>query len=95
MVEKALASGRRHASIKGREKRDYLKSMQRDRREAEDFTQMLFYLHQPDAEALARYLDLSDRRAVLDVGGGSGVMSIALAKRNPHLKACILDIEPV
>jgi len=32
---------------------------------------------------------------VLDVGGGSGVMSIALAKRNPHLHATILDIAPV
>jgi len=32
---------------------------------------------------------------VLDVGGGSGVMSIALANKNPHLRACILDIAPV
>jgi len=32
---------------------------------------------------------------VLDVAGGSGVMSIALAKKNPHLRACILDIAPV
>ena len=34
-------------------------------------------------------------KPVLDVGGGSGVMSIALAKRNPHLAACVLDIAPV
>lgn len=32
---------------------------------------------------------------VLNVCGGSGVMSIALAKRNPHLQACILDVAPV
>jgi SAM-dependent methyltransferase len=69
--------------------------MKRDRREAEDFTQMLFHLHQPDAQALAGYLDLAGRRAILDVGGGSGVMSIALAKRNPWLTACVLDIAPV
>ena len=36
-----------------------------------------------------------ERRALLDVGGGSGVMSIALAKKNPQLRATILDIEPV
>jgi SAM-dependent methyltransferase len=94
-LEEALASGRRREPIAGLEKRDYLESMHRDRREAEDFTQMLFHLHQPDAEALAAYLDLSDRRAVLDVGGGSGVMSIALIKKFPHLKACILDLAPV
>jgi cyclopropane fatty-acyl-phospholipid synthase-like methyltransferase len=69
--------------------------MTRDRREAEDFTQMLFYLHQDDARALANYLDLSTHRAVLDVGGGSGVMSITLVNKNPHLNACILDIAPV
>jgi len=94
-LERALASGRRYESIKGLKKRNYLQSMERDRREAEDFTQMLFYLHQGDAEALANYLDLSDHRAVLDVGGGSGVMSIALVTKNPHLRACILDIAPV
>jgi predicted O-methyltransferase YrrM len=94
-LEQALASGRRYESIKGLKKRNYLESMTRDRREAEDFTQMLFHLHQPDAEALAGYLDLSGHRAVLDVGGGSGVMSIALANKNPHLNACILDIAPV
>jgi len=94
-LEKALASGKRYESIKGLKKRNYLESMNRDRREAEDFTQMLFHLHQPDAEALAGYLDLSERKAVLDVGGGSGVMSIALANKNPHLNACILDIAPV
>ncbi len=94
-LEKALASGKRYESIKGLRKRNYLESMSRDRREAEDFTQMLYYLHQGEAEALADYLDLSDRPAVLDVGGGSGVMSIALANKNPHLNACILDIAPV
>jgi len=55
----------------------------------------LFYLHQGDAGALANYLDLSAHRAVLDVGGGSGVMSIALVNKNPHLNACILDTAPV
>ena len=29
----------------GLKKRNYLDSMSRDRREAEDFTQMLFYFH--------------------------------------------------
>ena len=76
-------------------KSSYVEHMKRNPREAEDFTQMLFHLHQPDAEALAANLDLATRHAVLDVGGGSGVMSIALAKKNPRLTACILDIAPV
>ncbi len=32
---------------------------------------------------------------MLDVGGGSGVTSIALARRNPHLRSCVLDIAHV
>jgi predicted O-methyltransferase YrrM len=40
-------------------------------------------------------LDLSKHLAVLDVGGGSGVMSIALARKNPHLRACVLDLATV
>ena len=90
-LEHTLASGKR-SRPKGL---GYVERMQRDRRRAGDFTQMLFHLHQEDAEALAGYLNLARYRAVLDVAGGSGVMSIALARRYPHLKATILDIAPV
>jgi len=95
VLEKALTSGRSCKSIKGLDEPSYIEVMKEDRRQAEDFTQMLFHYHRYDAEALAGYLDLSRRRAVLDVGGGSGVMSIALAEKNPHLRACVLDIAPV
>ena len=36
-------------------------------------------------------LDLKDRHKLLDVGGGSGVYSIALCAAYPHLMATILD----
>ena len=55
VLEQALASGKRHYQIKGFPKPDYLERMKRNPREAEDFTQMLFYLHQGDAEALASF----------------------------------------
>lgn len=95
VLEEALASGQSCATIQGLNTPTYIDTMKRDRREAEDFTQMLFHFHHDDAEALAKHLDLSRRRAVLDVGGGSGVMSIALAKRYPRLRACVLDLETV
>jgi tRNA A58 N-methylase Trm61 len=95
LLEKALAPGKRYESVNGRKRRTYTEEMKRNERQAEDFTQMLFHLHQGDAAALAGYLDLSGHGAVLDVCGGSGVMSIALAKRNPYLLARILDIAPV
>lgn len=94
-LEKVLVSGRRHAFEKGLKKPRYAQEMERDRRQAEDFTQMLFHFHREDAAALANYLNLSKHRALLDVGGGSGVMSIALARKNPRLHACVLDLATV
>lgn len=95
VLEQALATGKQPRSLKRARQPLYVAGMHRDRKQAENFTHMLFYLHQPDAEALAKYLDLSGRRALLDIGGGSGVMSLALAKKNRHLQATILDIAPV
>ena len=95
VLEEALRSGKGCRAIKDPQAPSYVESMKRDPNQARDFTQMLLHYHRDDAKALADYLDLSDREAVLDVGGGSGVMSIALAKRHRHLRACILDIGPV
>lgn len=95
VLEQALATGKQPRSLKRARRPLYVEAMHRDPKQAENFTRMLFYLHQPDAEALAKYLDLSRRRALLDIGGGSGVMSIALARKNPQLRATILDIKPV
>ena len=95
VLEQALATGKQPRSLKRARRPLYVAAMHRDPRQAENFTHMLFYLHQPDAEALAKYLDLSQRRMLLDLGGGSGVMSIALAKKNRQLRATILDIQPV
>jgi predicted O-methyltransferase YrrM len=95
VLEQVLASGKSPNEIRGVSPPSYVEAMKEDPSRAEDFTQMLFHLHQGEAEALASYLDLSGHHSVLDVGGGSGVMSIALAKRHRHLRACILDVAPV
>lgn len=47
------------------------------------------------AEALAKALDLSGARRMLDVGGGSGVYSMAFCRANPELEAVILDLPQV
>jgi len=45
--------------------------------------------------ALARALDLSGRRRVLDVAGGSGIYAGALVAANPGLEATVLEQSPV
>jgi predicted TPR repeat methyltransferase len=52
---------------------------------------MLYELHQPVAEELAEALDMSGVKRMLDVGGGSGVMSLALLRRYPELTAVVID----
>ena len=95
VLEEMLTTGRSYTSILGIDGRDYVDEMKKDRKWAYNFTHMLYYDHLPHAKALAKNLDLSGYNSVLDVGGGSGVMSMALVRRYKYLKACVLDIEPV
>jgi hypothetical protein len=95
VLEEMLTTGRSYVSLLGIDGRDYVETLKKDKQWAHDFTHMLYYDHLPHAQALAKNLDLSGYHSVLDVGGGSGVMSMALVRAHKHLKACVLDIEPV
>ena len=94
-LEESLRSERGRSALKRPKKSNYVQLMEKDPARARDFTVMLYYHHQEDAARLAGVLKLGSRRALLDVGGGSGVMSIALAKKNPNLRCRVMDIEPV
>jgi ubiquinone/menaquinone biosynthesis C-methylase UbiE len=56
---------------------------------------MLYELHEPLAADLAERLSLKGVKRVMDLGGGSGVVSMALLRRHPKLKAVVVDIENV
>ena len=45
--------------------------------------------------ALAKVIDLSQHHALLDIAGGSGIYACALAAKNPHLRATVLERPPV
>lgn len=61
----------------------------------ESFIDAMHWRAQGEAEELARKAGGASVRRMLDVGGGSGVFSIAFAKANPELRAEVLDLEPV
>jgi predicted O-methyltransferase YrrM len=63
--------------------------------QARRFTRMLYEIHLPIADALAQCLDLSGVKRMMDLGGGSGVMSLALLDRKPDLEAVVVDIPNV
>ncbi|MBU3864069.1 hypothetical protein KN815_08235 [Streptomyces sp. 4503] len=47
------------------------------------------------AAVLAARLDLADCASLLEVAGGVGTFAMALARRNPHLKAIVMDLPVV
>lgn len=79
----------------GLKPRMYLAEMERDPEVARRFTRMLYEIHQPLAEELATFLELSGVKRILDLGGGSGVISLALLRRHPELKATVVDLANV
>jgi ubiquinone/menaquinone biosynthesis C-methylase UbiE len=73
----------------------YVNKMADDPHRARRFTRMLYELHQPLANRLTELLDMTGVRRLMDLGGGSGVMSLALLRRHPHLTSTVVDIENV
>jgi ubiquinone/menaquinone biosynthesis C-methylase UbiE len=74
---------------------DYFEHLQNSSDRAREFTRMLYEIHLPLAESLADSLDLQGVDRMLDLGGGSGVMSFALLRKNPQLSSIVFDIPNV
>lgn len=62
-----------------------------DQERAEQFTRAQHAGSLGPAAVLARRIDLTGCRTLLDVGGGSGTFTITLCRRYPELAATILD----
>ena len=80
----------------GLNRRNYIKQMTEDPQRAQRFTRMLRELHSQLAEDLAAVMDCNGVTRLMDLGGGSGVVSSALLRRHPELQqAVVVDIPPV
>ena len=74
---------------------DYFQPIQEDPSYAARFTRKLYEIHCPLAEQLANMLDLQGVKSLLDLGGGSGVVSFALLRKGQDLTSVVVDIENV
>ncbi|MDI6895494.1 MAG: methyltransferase [Bacillota bacterium] len=79
----------------GRRPPDYVAQMAQSPERARRFTRMLYEIHRPLAAELAETLDMTGVRRLMDLGGGSGVVSLALLNRHPDLTAVVVDIANV
>lgn len=74
---------------------DYFKQIRTSPNYAARFTRMLYEIHIPLAEQLADLVDLQGVTRLLDLGGGSGVVSFALLRKRPELTSVVVDVESV
>ncbi|HHC24049.1 MAG TPA: SAM-dependent methyltransferase [Desulfobacterales bacterium] len=63
-----------------------------DEERRESFLMGMFNLAMGIAPGLALQIDLSDRRHLLDLGGGPGTYAIHFCMENPQLRAAVFDL---
>jgi len=61
----------------------------------EAFISAMYYRGVHQGKILSMMIDLSNVKKILDVGGGSAAFSIEIVKRNPSIKAVVLDLPHV
>jgi ubiquinone/menaquinone biosynthesis C-methylase UbiE len=74
---------------------DYFRQIEEDPIYMARFTRKLYQIHISFAEQLANLLDLRGVKRLLDLGGGSGVVSFALLRKHDELTSVVVDIESV
>lgn len=74
---------------------NYVDRMRANPERAREFTYMLFEVHQNLARMVAELLDLTGVERMMDLGGNSGVVSMALLRKYPALTSTVVDIEYV
>jgi cyclopropane fatty-acyl-phospholipid synthase-like methyltransferase len=94
-MERVLTSEKDWRQVLKKDRKTDYELVREDAEWAREFTLALYHENKPVAQMVANKLDLSEYQSLLDVGGGSGVMSIALVRTHPQLTACILDFKNV
>jgi len=77
------------------EPKNFVEKMRVDPARAREFTRMLFEVHQQLANEIVERIDMTGVERMMDLGGGSGVVSMTLLRKYPAITATIVDIENV
>jgi predicted O-methyltransferase YrrM len=75
--------------------KNYVDRMRANPERAREFTRMLLEVHHNLAEQVANLLDLTGVERMMDLGGNSGVVSMALLRKYPKMTSTVVDIENV
>jgi hypothetical protein len=93
-LPEALRTGRPQNEIKHGQK-GMFEELYSDLPRLEQFMGAMTGLSRINFEAFAEKFDFSKFGTLCDIGGATGLLSIEVAKRNPHLKCISFDLPPV
>jgi hypothetical protein len=93
-ILQVLRSDRPFGWANKREQNEWARAME-DERFASAFTAAMDSRGAYLAPAMARALECSGRRRLLDIAGGSGIYACAAVTEHPHLQAAVLEKPPV
>ena len=82
-------------ALQDRQPPDEYQRLKSDPAYAARFTRAIYELHLSLAKELADTLDMSGLQRLMDLGGGSGVVSLELLRRYPQLTSVVVDLEHV
>ncbi len=74
---------------------DYFQHLEEDPLYTAGFTRKLYQIHISFAEQVANMLDVRRVKSLLDLGGGSGVVSFALLRKQNDLTSVVVDVKSV
>lgn len=73
----------------------YVEELQDSKEYAKKFTIMLAEMHAPMARELGHHLKLDGVQTILDVGGGSGIMSWGIIEQHSQVTSTVIDLPNV
>ncbi len=91
LKEAILEDGPQMGKVMGKEKIDIFQMTEGADQQTELFISAMHNLSVSDGLLLAEHFDFSRFSHVLDVGGGSGALCLAIASRFPALRATVMD----
>jgi cyclopropane fatty-acyl-phospholipid synthase-like methyltransferase len=79
----------------GRPSEQYSRHLGEDVHYTRNFILAMHQYARGPGKEMVNHVDLSQRKRLIDVGGGPGTYSVLLAEKNPQLHAVVFDLPPV
>lgn len=95
-LEEAVKTGRAQIQqVVGQANDHFFQAIDRKSQDLETFMQTMEEHSLLEGTALARAYDFTPHAELLDIGGGTGAMTVTILERYPHLRATVFDRPPV